>query len=67
MSPAPVSRAAPTGGLFATSLLYHPCHDSTLVGATLLATHYLATQRFLEALSVPIEADEAFVGWSVDG
>jgi alkylhydroperoxidase family enzyme len=41
--------------------------DSTLVGATLLATHYLATQRFLEALSVPIEADKTFVGWSVDG
>ncbi|PSQ14607.1 carboxymuconolactone decarboxylase family protein [Halobacteriales archaeon QS_8_69_73] len=41
--------------------------DSTLVGVTLLATHYLATQRFLAALSIPIEADEAFVGWSVDG
>jgi alkylhydroperoxidase family enzyme len=40
--------------------------ESTLVGVTLLATHYLATQRFLSALSIPIEEDEEFVGWSVD-
>lgn len=34
---------------------------STVVGVTLLATHYLATARFLDALSVPIEGQ--FVGW----
>lgn len=39
--------------------------DSTLVGTTLLATHYLATQRFLSALSIPIE-DASFVGWTPD-
>ncbi|MGB9985435.1 carboxymuconolactone decarboxylase family protein [Salarchaeum japonicum] len=37
--------------------------DATVVGVTLLATHYLATQRFLSALSVPIE-DESFIGWT---
>ncbi|MEE6209912.1 carboxymuconolactone decarboxylase family protein [Salarchaeum sp. III] len=36
--------------------------DATLVGVTLLATHYLATQRFISALDVPIE--ESFVGWT---
>lgn len=40
--------------------------DATLVGVTLLAAHYLATQRFLSALEIPIEAGEEFVGWSVD-
>ena len=39
--------------------------DATLAGTTLLATHYLATQRFLSAFDIPIE-DETFVGWSPD-
>lgn len=39
--------------------------DSTLVGTTLLATHYLATQRFLSAFSIPIE-DTSFIGWTPD-
>ncbi len=38
--------------------------DATLVGVTLLATHYLATQRFLAALSIPVDGE--FVGWSVE-
>lgn len=41
-------------------------HDeATVVGATLLATHYLATARFLDALAVPLEDD--FVGWDLSG
>lgn len=39
--------------------------DSVVVGVTLLATHYIATARFLKALEVPIE--EPFIGWSPDG
>lgn len=35
--------------------------DDAIVGVTLLATHYVATQRFLSALNVPL--DEEFVGW----
>lgn len=35
--------------------------DATVVGATLLATHYVATARFLDALDVPLEG--SFVGW----
>lgn len=35
--------------------------QSTIVGVTLLATHYLATARFLDALEIPLE--ETFVGW----
>lgn len=38
--------------------------DRTITGVTLLATHYLATARFLEALAVPL--DEEFVGWTPD-
>lgn len=37
--------------------------DHTVVGVTLLATHYLATARFLDALSVPTEGQ--FVGWEL--
>lgn len=40
--------------------------ESTLVGVTLLATHYLATQRFINALSIPVEGNKDFVGWSID-
>lgn len=35
--------------------------DATIVGATLLATHYVATAGFIEALDVPLET--SFVGW----
>lgn len=35
--------------------------ESTIVGATLLATHYLATARFLDALAIPLEG--SFTGW----
>lgn len=35
--------------------------DATVVGATLLATHYIATQRFLDALALPIDGE--FGGW----
>lgn len=38
--------------------------DATIVGATLLATHYVATAGFLEALDVPLET--SFVGWAPD-
>lgn len=38
--------------------------DRTITGVMLLATHYLATARFLDALAVPL--DEAFVGWTPD-
>lgn len=38
--------------------------DETVAGVTLLATHYLATARFLEALEVPLEG--SFVGWDVE-
>lgn len=34
---------------------------ATVVGATQLATHYLATARFLDALDIPMEGE--FVGW----
>lgn len=34
----------------------------TVVGVTLLVTHYVATARFVEALDVTTE--EAFTGWS---
>lgn len=36
--------------------------DATIVGATQLATHYLATARFLDALDIPLEGE--FVGWT---
>lgn len=36
--------------------------DSTVVGTTLLVTHYLATTRFLDALDIPLEG--SFVGWT---
>ncbi|WP_436348475.1 carboxymuconolactone decarboxylase family protein [Natronorubrum sp. FCH18a] len=39
--------------------------ESTVVGITLVATHYLATARFLSALEIPLE--ESFVGWELDG
>lgn len=35
---------------------------TTIVGVTQLATHYLATARFLDALDIPMEG--AFVGWT---
>ena len=35
--------------------------DATVVGITLLAAHYVATARFLDALDVPTE--ETFIGW----
>ncbi|ADJ16872.1 carboxymuconolactone decarboxylase family protein [Halalkalicoccus jeotgali] len=35
---------------------------ATIVGATQLATHYLATARFLDALEIPLEGE--FVGWT---
>ena len=36
--------------------------DATIVGATQIATHYLATERFLDALEVPLDGE--FAGWS---
>lgn len=39
--------------------------DATVVGVTQLATHYLATATFLEALDVPL--DDPFVGWDLHG
>ncbi|APX97766.1 carboxymuconolactone decarboxylase family protein [Natronorubrum daqingense] len=36
-----------------------------IVGITLIATHYLATARFLSALEVPLE--DSFVGWDLEG
>jgi alkylhydroperoxidase family enzyme len=38
--------------------------DATIVGATQLATHYLATARFLDALDIPLEG--SFVGWNLE-
>ena len=35
--------------------------DATIVGATQIATHYLATARFIDALEVPLDGE--FVGW----
>lgn len=35
----------------------------TIVGVTLLATHYLATARFLDAIDVSPEA--SFIGWTL--
>ena len=35
--------------------------DATIVGATQIATHYLATARFIDALDVPLDGE--FVGW----
>ncbi|QFU84683.1 carboxymuconolactone decarboxylase family protein [Natronorubrum aibiense] len=37
----------------------------TIVGVTLLATHYLATARFLDALDIAPE--EPFIGWELEG
>lgn len=36
--------------------------DESVIGICVLATHYVATARFLSSLSVPLEASE-FVGW----
>lgn len=36
--------------------------DATIVGVTQIATHYLATARFIDALEIPLEGD--FIGWS---
>jgi len=36
--------------------------DETVTGICMLATHYVATARFLSSLSVPLE-QSAFVGW----
>ena len=38
--------------------------DSTLVGITQLATHYVATARFVNALQISTE--DEFIGWTVD-
>lgn len=37
--------------------------EGTIVGTTLLSSHYLATARFLAALSIPLE--ESFIGWNL--
>lgn len=37
--------------------------DSTIVGVTLVAAHYVATARFLNALAIPL--DGSFVGWDL--
>ncbi|WP_227378943.1 carboxymuconolactone decarboxylase family protein [Haladaptatus halobius] len=39
--------------------------DESVIGATILATHYLATARFLTALAIPLETE--FVGWELEG
>lgn len=39
--------------------------DRTVVGVTLLATHYLATQRFISALEISLDDGEEFLGWSI--
>ena len=46
------------------ALAAHVDHE-TIVGVTQLATHYLATARFLDALEVPL--DGSFVGWDLEG
>lgn len=38
--------------------------EATVVGVTQIATHYLATARFLNALEIPLEGE--FVGWTPD-
>lgn len=38
--------------------------DETLVGLTLLCSHYLATARTIDALS--IEPEDSFVGWQLE-
>lgn len=39
--------------------------ERTIVGVTQLATHYLATARFVDALAIPLE--DSFVGWDLAG
>lgn len=38
--------------------------DDTIVGVTQLATHYLATAAFVDALNIPL--DGTFVGWDLE-
>lgn len=38
--------------------------EATVVGITQLATHYVATARFVDALQIPPEGE--FIGWNVD-
>lgn len=37
--------------------------ERTIIGVTQLATHYLATARFVDALSIPLE--DSFVEWDL--
>ena len=54
-----VATGAVTGPLFEDAEAV--TDTETVVGLTMLAGHYLATARFLDALSVPTEGE--FVGW----
>lgn len=49
-----------TSGAFAATV-----EDATVVGVTLLVTHYVATALFLDALEDPLA--EEFVGWHPGG
>ena len=55
-----VATGAVTGPLFEATRAV--LDVETVVGLTMLAGHYLATARFLDALSVPTEGE--FVGWT---
>lgn len=41
------------------------CDTETVVGLTVLASYYLATARFLDALAIPVDGGD-FVGWAPD-
>ena len=57
--------AVATGGV--TDPLFEAAAEftdtETVVGLTMLASHYLMTARILDALAVPID-DEEFIGWA---
>lgn len=39
------------------------CDTETVVGLTVLASYYVATARFLDALAIPVDGGD-FVGWA---